>query len=116
MGIATKNYKISFTSESELEDLQSFIHCHWKANHVLATSKKLMDWQHYNPADRRYNFVTARHTPTNEIHSILGFIPISHFDPGLKSRDIWTVIWKVREGVKVNYDNVPRPAEQLGGS
>jgi len=65
----------------------------------MATSKKLMDWQHYDKKNKYYNFVIARHNETNEIHAILGFSPISHFDKTIKHVDLALAIWKVRDNI-----------------
>ena len=56
------NYNVHICIKSELKDLQQFINDHWKKNHILATSQKLMDWQHYNKENETYNFVLG-HEP-----------------------------------------------------
>ena len=43
-----KNYDISLVRGNERKQLQEFIDEHWKKNHVLAISRELLDWQHYN--------------------------------------------------------------------
>jgi len=87
--------------ESELPELQKFINNHWENNHIMATSKKLMDWQHYDKDNKIYNFVIAKHNKTKKIHAILGFFPTSHFDNSIQHIDIALAIWKIREDIKV---------------
>lgn len=88
---------ISFCANSDLEKLQMFIHKKWKDNHILATDKKLMDFQH--KSKNRYNFIISKNDK-NEITAILGFIPLSQFDENLKNTtDIWLAIWKVDETI-----------------
>ena len=66
----------------------------------MATSKKLMDWQHYDKDNKNYNFVIAKHNKTNKIHAILGFYPTSHFDKSIQHIDLALAIWKVRDDIK----------------
>ena len=102
MSSSLENYSIHICLKSELSELQQFIHDHWKNHHVLASSKEFMDWQHYDKENRLYNFVISKHTKTNEIHGILGFIPTQHFDKSIKYLDLWLAIWKVRDDIKVS--------------
>ncbi len=94
------DYRIAFCQEAEAAELQAFIQTDWKAGHILAAHREMLDWQHYDRRERRYNFVIARHLPTNAIHGMLGFIPTNHFDPAIPVCDLWLAIWKVRENVQ----------------
>jgi len=78
------------------DDLMRFIHDYWSATHVLARSKTLMDWQHRDEANRRYNFIAGR--DENGIVGILGFILASRYDPALAgdADTLWLTTWKVR--------------------
>ncbi|MEA3457985.1 MAG: hypothetical protein U9R21_04825 [Candidatus Thermoplasmatota archaeon] len=102
MSGSLENYSIHICLESELTELQQFIHDHWKNNHALSTSKKLMDWQHCDEENKLFNFVVAKHLITNEIHGVLGFIPTYHFDKTIKDIDLWLAIWKVRDDINVS--------------
>src|ERR1700722_4147959 len=78
-------------------ELMAFIRDYWSATHVLARSRALMDWQHKDEANKRYNFIAARDSEKG-IVGILGFILASRFDPAL-ARDaetLWLTTWKVR--------------------
>jgi hypothetical protein len=78
-------------------DLMNFIRDHWSANHVLARSEALMDWQHRDEANKRYNFIAARDGEKGII-GILGFILASRYDPALAGTadTLWLTTWKVR--------------------
>ncbi len=82
---------------SDRRDLMNFIRDHWSANHVLARSKALMDWQHRDEANKRYNFIAARDDERG-IVGILGFILASRYDPAFAKKDdtLWLTTWKVR--------------------
>lgn len=83
---------------ADINDLMLFIDTHWRQNHVLATSRELMDWQHGNP-DGSYNYLLAEEQ--GEIRGVLGFIPASRYDAALAHDDIlWLALWKVREDCK----------------
>lgn len=94
-------YQIGLCPETDVADLQAFIHAHWKPNHILARHRGLLDWQHYNPCQRCYNFAIARHQATNAIHGIAGFIPTNHFDPAIPVCDLWMAVWRVPEGIRL---------------
>jgi hypothetical protein len=78
-------------------ELMRFIRDYWSANHVLARSEALMDWQHRDEPNKRYNFIAARDTEKG-IVGILGFILASRYDPALAGTDdtLWLTTWKVR--------------------
>jgi hypothetical protein len=91
-------HQLSICSADGGEELQTFLDQHWKRRHVLARSRALLDWQHLDRNNGRYNFVVARREG-GEIDAILGFIPTYQFDATLQSqRDLWLAIWKVRDG------------------
>lgn len=73
--------------------MQSYIHEHWASDHILATNKTLLDWQHLDQKNNRYNFVIAKNE--DRIEGILGFIPTSHFDSTLSEDTVWLTTWKV---------------------
>ena len=95
------DYDIHFCQEDEVDELIDFIHKHWRANHIFVLSRALLDWQHHDAQNKRYNFVMARHRASGEIHSILGFIPTNQFDPSIEAIQIWPCIWKSREDISV---------------
>jgi hypothetical protein len=78
-------------------DLMHFIRDYWSATHVLARSYALLDWQHRDEANKRYNFIAARDSERG-IVGILGFILASRYDPALAidAETLWLTTWKVR--------------------
>lgn len=78
-------------------DLMHFIRDYWGATHVLARSHALLDWQHRDEANNRYNFIAARDS-NKGIVGILGFILASRYDPALANdaETLWLTTWKVR--------------------
>ncbi len=78
-------------------ELMRFIRDYWSANHVLARSEALMDWQHLDEANKRYNFIAARDSKKG-IVGILGFILASRYDPAFAGTadTLWLTTWKVR--------------------
>ncbi|MDF2656688.1 MAG: hypothetical protein K0R19_3162 [Bacillota bacterium] len=94
-------YEIRFCRTNEAPDLQRFIDDHWKKGHIFAHSKELLDWQHYDKENDCYNFMISKHRKSGEIHSILGFVFTSQFDPHIEKTQLWPCIWKVRDDVHV---------------
>ncbi|OJI28255.1 hypothetical protein VVNSV5830_00831 [Vibrio vulnificus] len=83
---------------NQVDDLVAYIDSHWVKNHILVTSRTLLDWQHKNKQGD-YNFVMARDNRTNEVCGGLGFIPTSHYSSALDvHKEAWLAIWKVNEG------------------
>ncbi len=97
--IYSEEYDFHFCRIDEIEDVVDFIDKYWKKNHILVLSRELLDWQHLDRQRNRYNFSLARNRKNNEIHALLGFIPIGQFDPALQQYVFYGVIWKAREDV-----------------
>ena len=94
-------YDIRFCRTDEAPELQRFIDTHWKKRHIFAHSKELLDWQHYDKEHDRYNFMVSKHRKSGEIHSILGFVFSTQFDPSIEETQLWPCIWKVRDDVHI---------------
>ena len=94
-------YDIHEVEREELSKLKDFIDCHWKKNHALVLSRQLLDFQHLK--DDKYSFLVAENTQTHEFDALIGFIPTSQFDCGLRENgDYWMAIWKKRDDVVNN--------------
>ncbi len=95
---------LRFAHASERERVQAFIDRHWRRGHVLATSRRLLEWQHLDPNGERLNFLLLEEDEEArgpEPLGILGFIPTHQFDPGLeRDRHLWLAIWKIREDAR----------------
>ena len=96
-----KDYDIHFCREDECDDLVAFLSTYWNPNHIFVKSRRMLDFQHYDKFNKRYNFVIARNRNNNEIHSILGFIPTSQYDHEINHMMLWPAIWKSRDDIKV---------------
>jgi hypothetical protein len=93
-------HELSICPRGAVDDLAAFLDEHWRRGHVLARSRRLLDWQHLDRGADRFNFVIARDS-AGRIDAVLGFIPTSQFDPVLaRHGDLWLAIWKVRGGVE----------------
>ena len=97
-----KTYDIKFCDLSEIDDVVEFIDQYWKKGHILVQSRDLMDWQHKDYVNNRYNFVLARHRESGKIHAILGFITTQFFDPKIKNVLLWAAIWKTRDDMNAS--------------
>ena len=95
------NYNIHFCSIGEVDKLVDFLKKYWRENHIFVLSRKLLDWQHLDESNNRYNFVVAKEKFTGEIHSILGFVPTSQYDRNIRNTEIWPCIWRTRPDVNV---------------
>lgn len=93
LGSAHARYTFHYCDPERWEKLRLFIRDHWSAHHVYVTSTELVRWQQFDSARERYNFVVAEHQDSGEIHSCLGFVLTSHFDPGISVRDVWLGLW-----------------------
>jgi len=73
-----------------------FIDEHWRKGHVLAKSRRLLDWQHACD-DGTYNFLLAW-DEAGGLLGILGYIPSSRYDPAIAAEEdvIWLALWKTR--------------------
>ncbi|WP_026497333.1 hypothetical protein [Butyrivibrio sp. WCD3002] len=94
------DYDIRFCNDDEYDDIKSFLKIHWKENHIFCLSKEVFDFQHLDKENHRYNFVIARYKEDNAIHALLGFVPTSQFDSGIKRTMVWPCIWKNRDDIK----------------
>lgn len=92
-------YDIHFCTLNEIDDVVLFLDSYWKKGHVFVKSRKLLDWQHLDKNNNRYNFVVARDKKSSEIHALMGFIPTNFFDPSIQKVLVWGAIWKTREDV-----------------
>jgi hypothetical protein len=92
-------YEFKFCGLEDIDRTLEFIDQHWQHNHILTRSRELLDWQHLDTKNRRYNFVLAIHRKTNEIHGLVGFIMSSIYDSGIESPIRWGAIWKIREDI-----------------
>lgn len=94
-------YDIHFCRIDEVEELVDFLYKYWRNDHIFTYSREILDFQHKDLINNRYNFVLAKSKKSGEIHSILGFVPTYQFDSDIKNTKIWPCIWKSREDISV---------------
>lgn len=93
-----EKYVIRFAKEEDIESIMSFIEKEWKKDHIFAREKDYFCYEH--KFEDRVNFIMAIDKATSDIEGILGFIEASK---NVEYKDIWGVMWKVRD----NRNTVP---------
>jgi len=94
-------HEIRIADEKDGDAIKLFIDQQWKKDHIFVTNKELFDWQHLDRKRRKYNFVIGVEKKTQQIHGVLGLIPLSQFDPEIEyERLCWMVIWKTHEDAR----------------
>jgi len=93
--------KIDFCSSEQVDSVMKFIDNYWKKDHILSLLKELIDYQHLDKKNKRYNFVIAY--SNNKIEGLLGFIPSSKYEENNHSF-LWLSLWKT----------IPSASPQLG--
>ena len=88
-------YEIKIADKKDIKSIITFIKNHWKKTHIFSKDKKLLDWQHFNKNNNKYNFVIAKQKKTKKVIALLGFIPTNQFDKKIPINNfIWLAIWK----------------------
>ncbi|MBT8450556.1 MAG: hypothetical protein KJO40_01190 [Deltaproteobacteria bacterium] len=94
-------YQVRVAHQSERDRIARFLDGHWRKDHIFVTCPELLDWQHLDSRRGRYNFVLGVHEESQQIHGILGFIPLAQFDPALRIESFcWMAIWKIRDAAR----------------
>ena len=93
------DYELRFCKEEEYAELVVFLKNYWRKDHIFVLSKEILDFQHYDSINHRYNFMIAKHKKSGEIHSILGFVPTNHYDNNIENIMVWPCIWKSRDDI-----------------
>ncbi len=89
-----KIYDIRLAEIDDIDSIMMFIDTYWKKNHIMAKNREYFEYQHvFNSV---VTFILAIEKSTKEIVGVLGYIPSSK---DFKRLDIWTAIWKVKDGV-----------------
>ncbi len=87
-------HEIRFCREEETDKIKEFINGNWKAGHILGSNTTLLDWQHLDRVNKKYNFIVADNRATGAFDAILGYVATSHFDPLLlREKDVWLTTW-----------------------
>lgn len=85
-------YEIRLAKYSDIEMIMAFLNEHWREGHIMATNRKLFEYEYVN---RDYvNFVLAIDKATGLLEGIFGFLNCSQ-TIDLSKKDIWGSMWKV---------------------
>ncbi len=95
-----KQYTIKLASKCEIHEIMNFIDNHWKTNHILAVSKDLMDWQHYDAESQTYSIILIINNETKEIQTLYSYIPTTQYDKNIRHPICWGAL-------SVNRGNLP---------
>lgn len=96
-----EDYELRFCRADEREQLVEFLREYWRKDHIFVLRPDLLDWQHLDRKNNRYNYVVAQNRKSGEFHSVLGFIPTSHYDDQIAQTEIWTSTWRSRPDIHV---------------
>ncbi len=96
-----EDYELRFCRPEERDLLVDFLRKYWREDHIFVLKPELLDWQHLDRKNNRYNYVVAQHRKSGEFHSILGFIPTSQYDDRIEKMEVWPCIWKSRPDIHV---------------
>jgi len=83
---------ITFCTKDKISDVMKFIDEHWRKDHVLSKNIDLMNYQHYDEVNDRYNYIVA-YNEDDKIEGLLGFIPACKYD-STKDDYVWLSLWK----------------------
>lgn len=97
----SEKYDFHICNENEINLVVEFIEKYWKKDHALVISRDLMEWQHHDKLNSRYNFVIAKDKISGDIHALQGFILSSQYDCKINKPIRWAAIWKNRDDVGV---------------
>jgi hypothetical protein len=91
-----KNFTIKIMEQKDLNNFFYFIQDQWRENYIFIKDKKFFQWQFYNKANKKYNFVIAK--VNNKIVGCLGYIPNSIYSSNFIKNDfLWLVNWIVKK-------------------
>jgi hypothetical protein len=89
--------RLAFCGLDEVEALTGFLRDHWGREHVLVTDRRVLDRQHRDDEQGRYDALLA--WDGDEVVGVLGFIRTGRLDPDLAGdRDtLWLTTWRARD-------------------
>jgi hypothetical protein len=91
-------YDIRLAQKSDTDAIVRYIDEHWRKDHIFVLSRELLNWQHLDTATDCLQFMIGVHKESQELHGLLGYIPLAQFDAAIeKERLIWMAIWSVRD-------------------
>ncbi|AIQ15148.1 hypothetical protein [Paenibacillus durus] len=88
-----EKYTIRFAEKADISSIMNFIEREWKSDHIFARNRDYLCYEHQ--FGDKVNYILAIDKATSNLEGILGFIEASRSE---EHKDIWGVMWKVREG------------------
>lgn len=87
-------YEFRYADVSDINELMIFINDNWKSGHILSKNKELFEYE-FLKENGDVNFLMAIDKEKNTIEGVIGFLETAY---NQDTTDVWTSIWKVREG------------------
>ncbi len=87
-------YEFRYADVSDIDKLMMFINDNWKPGHILSQNRELFEYE-FLKENGEVNFLMAINKEKNTIEGVIGFLETAY---NQDVTDIWTSIWKVREG------------------
>ncbi len=91
---AISDLQQTWCSVDRIDELQAFIHQHWRRGHILSRDRELLTWQFTFPenADNLSVLLAER---DGEIGGMLGLIPFPFCYRGERTQGVWLSTWIV---------------------
>lgn len=87
-------YEFRYANVSDIDKLMMFINDSWKSGHILSRNRELFEYE-FLKENGEVNFLMAIDKEKGTIEGVIGFLETAY---NQEVTDIWTSIWKVREG------------------
>ncbi len=94
--------EITFAQAADMPEILTFLDAHWQKGHIFTKDAALFEWQHCLPDGENVSFVVGRQDGTGEILGLLGFVPVTQYDPKSEATDLTLATWKVRDDCQEN--------------
>lgn len=87
-------YIFRYANTGDIDAIMKFINDDWRQNHILAKNRELFEYE-FLEENGDVNFLLAIDKDRNSIEGVIGFLKTA-YDSDIT--DIWTSIWKVKDG------------------
>ena len=87
-------YEFKYADVSDIDRIMMFINDNWKSGHILSKNRELFEYEFLKESGE-VNFLLAVDKEKETIEGVIGFLETAYHQD---ATDIWTSIWKVKEG------------------
>ncbi len=87
-------YEFKYADVSDIDKLMMFIDKNWQTGHILSINRELFEYE-FLKENGDVNFLMAIDREKGTIEGVIGFLETAY---NQNNTDIWTSIWKVRDG------------------